>query len=173
MNDPKRLKVTFFPVAEHYAFAAEEVQKRKGVRQGTWVTIISYYYYLHVIMVPAILIYFGKYILAAVSFLTSLLVGFAYSKFAGAGGYADFYRQWFAKDPEEVHVELLEDGVRTSCEVCTSLYKWESVYEIQPKDDSLCFFTKDCGIAIPKTAFESQEQLADFLDFARSKSSSK
>lgn len=169
MRDEHSMKITFFPVAEQYALASQETHKRKGIRQSKWANFVSYYCIIHVFLVPAILVYFDRYLFAAIAFGLTLLFVFAVPRVISKDETVDFYKQWFALDPETIEVELTEYGIHTSCEDCSTSHKWQSVNETRETDDAVYFFTKDCGIAIPKTAFESVEHQSAFIDFARSK----
>ncbi len=162
-------KVTFFPVAEQYAYVAEAIQKKKGISQSRWLSLIIYYCVLNIFLVPAILLFFEMYIAAGISFTLTLFILFIYKSFGESNAYVDFYRQALGNDPEEMGVELLDDGIRTECDDCSSTYAWTSVVEMQNKEDAIYFLMKDCGIAVPKTAFSSPEVISSFLDAASSK----
>jgi hypothetical protein len=168
-TDARSIKVSFYPVAEQYGYAAEKIQNKKGTSLGKWFGYVIGYVVIHIFLVPLILFLFGQYLLAGISIGISGIFFAAYSKFGKTNAYVEFYRQSFERDRELIEVELLEDGIRTSCDDCSSVYRWNSVVETQTTDNAIYFLTKDCGIAIPKTAFSSPDQITEFLGFAESK----
>ncbi|MGB7210621.1 MAG: hypothetical protein WBD27_18340 [Pyrinomonadaceae bacterium] len=169
MSEVNLMKVRFYPVAEHYGRAAEAIHKQKGITESIWVSLLIYFCVIHIFLVPAILAYFGQYILAGVSFAITMAFSFAYTSFGKTNAWVDFYRQSFEKNPEQMEVELTEDGIRISCDDCSSIYRWNSIIETQNTDAAIYFLTKDCGIAVPKVAFTSSDQITSFLGFAEAK----
>lgn len=169
MNDGRPLKVSFLPVAEQYGHAAEVIHKQKGIKQNIWQSLLIYLCVIYVFLVPVILAYFGQYIAAAISFAIILAFLIAYLHFGKTSAYVDFYRQSFEKDPEEMEVELTDEGIRTSCNDCSSLFRWSSIVETQKSGDAVYFLTKDCGIAVPTAAFDSSDEAAAFIEFAGAK----
>jgi hypothetical protein len=161
------MKVRFTPVVEQYAYMTEAIQEKNGVPQSFWSKLVIYYCVLNLYLVPAILLYFEYYLFAGITFALTLAVSVAYRPLVQSRAYVDYYRRALA-DQEEIEVELDVRGIRMECDDCTSFFKWSNICAVQNDKLAIYLMMKECGIAIPKTAFSSPHAMADFMDFAES-----
>jgi hypothetical protein len=90
-TDARSIKVSFYPVAEQYGYAAEKIQNKKGTSLGKWFGYVIGYVVIHIFLVPLILFLFGQYLLAGISIGISGIFFAAYSKFGKTNAYVEFY----------------------------------------------------------------------------------
>ena len=163
------MKLRFVPSPEILAAGAEKMNTRLAIRPNVWLTVYSHYVALHTIAVPAILLYFEQYILAGAAFVSFVTATLIYQWKGGGNNYLNYYRQVLGNAPEPMDLELLDDGIRTSCHDCSSLYSWEGIVDLSEEDTAVYFFLKECAIPVPKSAFGSPSECERFVGFARAR----
>jgi len=81
-----------------------------------------------------------------------------------------FYKEKFGEENEfTCQVELLSEGMKTSCADHVTLTKWEDIEEIVPTSDSVDIFgRKDRGCIVRNRGFASAEERQRFIETAAS-----
>lgn len=161
------MRLQYTPTARTSAITAQKLNSRLGIRTSVWTSLYSYFVALHMIIVPALLLFFGQYLLGGLSFALVVVVSLLYQSKGQLDNFESFYRQVLGDSPDQVDLVLNSDGVHTSYRDCSAFYPWGSIVEIESDDIVTIFFSKDAALTIPNTAFSSAEQRQGFVEFSR------
>lgn len=161
------IKITFIPVKDDYIYVSRALTSSLDDRRP-----INYLYsvflVLNAICFPAYLIFAGHPIIGLSIFAVNVLVFIILVPSNEKKENEKFYNKQF-KDigDHPLEVELTENGVLVSSDGDEGRMAWKNITSIQDSREVLYFFTDSSGIAVRKSAFESEEQRTMFMDTAR------
>lgn len=161
------IKVTFVPVRDDYIYVSRaisaSIDDRKHVNYPYRVFLV-----LNAICFPAFLIFTGHPIIGLSIFAVNVLVFIILVPSNEKKENEKFYNKLFKDIGDHLlEVELTENGVMVSSDGDEGRIAWKNITSIQDSREVLYFFTDSSGIAVRKSAFESEEQQAAFMDTAR------
>lgn len=165
------MKVSFVSTFEDSIDVTEKLQKRHKRRSSNfWQRIYTFYFYANILAVPALLLFFDYIFIGLVLFFISLMMFIFLLPIAEKDNLRDYYKSIFSKDDEQTEIELSEKGIGYKRENGMEwFWTWNNIVNIEDTDRTIYFFTRGRGISVPKRAFNSGEQIREFLTFANSR----
>lgn len=161
------IKVTFIPVREDYIYVSRAITSSISNSRPT-----NYLYraflILNAVCFPAYLIFTG-YPIAGLSIFAANVIIFLFLVPLGERKKDEKFYDKLYKDigDHPVEIELTAEGISVRSDGDDGLIAWKNISNIQESRETVYFFATSTGMPVRKSAFESEEQQAEFMDTAR------
>ena len=104
------------------------------------------------------------------TFLIIFLLSLYLHRIPTKSSFLNEYRKSFGNNSFEVEIELTERGIFTKQIGNEYLFGWENLIDVREIENRLFFIINgNSGVSIPLKAFESSNQIGQFIAFAKSR----
>jgi len=165
------MKIISRNTIDDYIYIAEYVSKQNSPKTNIWTLVFAYCIAVNVICFPALLLLMEYFATGIVVFLITLLVAVFFYEKGNKVHIQKFYKNMFGDEKEMVFdLELFENGIKCKgYDGCESFVPWNNIKSLENTSETIFLFTKSSGIPCNKNSFESENQIQEFLIFAKSR----